>query len=295
MKKFTYWLGGVLILFGLITGQVHADAEKKVVLQISPVKQSLELKAGNTYHGYFFVQNVGDLKFSYEISATPYSVINENYDPDYVKESSQTQIVGWITLEKNSGELLPGGTHKIDYVIDVPEDAPAGGQYAALMTKTADGNQEGATVQIINRVGMLLYANVEGETVERGRVIDLKIDKLLLNPPLAFSALVENTGNVDFSALMKMEIVNALTGEVVYDNWDGPDERVVLPGTSRLSVLEWPETPRLGIFKVRTEVSALDDVQSLEQTVLVCPLWLLLMGCFWIVLGVMLLVLRKRK
>ena len=50
--------------------------------------------------------------------------------------------------------------------------------------------------------------------------MDLKIDKLLPNPPLAFSALVKNTGNVDFNTTMRMEVVNALTGEVVYDNWD---------------------------------------------------------------------------
>lgn len=295
MKKIIYWLGGVLVLLGLVTGQVYASDEKKVVLQISPVKQDLELEAGKTYHGYFFVQNVGDLKFSYEASVTPYSVVNENYDPDYVRESSQTQITKWVTFEQTTGELLPGDMHKINYIINVPSNAPGGGQYAALMAETADSGQEGATLQTISRVGMLLYASVEGETIKEGEVMDLKIDKLLLNPPLAFSALVKNTGNVDFNTTMRMEVVNALTGEVVYDNWDNPEERIVLPETSRLSVLEWTEAPKLGVFKVRAEASALGDTQSLEQVILACPLWLILMGCFWIVLGVMLLVLRKRK
>ena len=201
-----------MVLLGLVTGQVYASDEKGGIANLTS-EARFRARGWQNLSWILFVQNVGDLKFSYEASVTPYSVVNENYDPDYVRESSQTQITKWVTFEQTTGELLPGDMHKINYIINVPRNAPGGGQYAALMAETADSGQEGATLQTISRVGMLLYASVEGETIKEGEVMDLKIDKLLLNPPLAFR-FSENTGNVDFNTTMRMEVVNALTGEV---------------------------------------------------------------------------------
>ena len=58
--------------------------------------------------------------------------------------------------------------------------------------------------------------------------------------------------------------------------------------------LEWTEAPKLGVFKVRAEASALGDTQSLEQVIFSLSVVVNLMGCFWIVLGVMLLVLKRK-
>ena len=60
-------------------------------LQVSPVKQKISLVPGSSYIGSFKVMNVGSMPFDYEVYATPYSVINDEYSPNYNNQTSYTK------------------------------------------------------------------------------------------------------------------------------------------------------------------------------------------------------------
>ena len=287
-KKFKYILAAVVaaVTFGLfqfvVADSVHAEDTKQnaIHLQISPTKQKISLTPGASYVGTFKVHNAGAAPFNYKFSATPYSVTNENYSPDYTGLTNYTQIADWITFDKatETGLLQPGQIAEVSYTVSVPKDAPAGGQYAALMAETSDGNAENATVAVVHRVGMILYAAVPGETRESGEIIKNNVNTFYFNPPLTVSSLVKNTGNVEQTAKYTVKIYPLFSNEAVFSNEEKPDKEKsldVIPDTSRFNSITWEGAPQIGIFSVEQTIEFAGQVSTNKKLVLICPLWLL--------------------
>ena len=285
-KKFKLVLAAVLaaVTFGtfqfIIADSAYADEEKQAAihLQVSPTKQKISLAPGSAYVGTFKVHNAGAAPFNYSVSATPYSVTNDSYSPDYTGLTNYTQIADWITFEKPTGYLLPGEIAEVAYTVNVPKDAPAGGQYAALMAQTEDGNAEDATVAVIHRVGMILYAAVPGETRESGEIIKNTVNTFYFNPPLTVSSLVKNTGNVEQTAKYTVKIYPLFSNEAVFSNEEKPDKEKqldVIPETSRFNSITWEGAPQIGIFSVEQTIEFAGQVSTNKKLVLICHLWLL--------------------
>lgn len=257
------------------TKPAYADEAAPIHLQVSPVKQKVSIVPGSKYTGSFRVQNVGTEGFNYTVYATPYSVTNDNYDADYVATSNYTQIANWITFDRDAGYLKAGETHEVTYYVDVPENAPAGGQYAALMAQTDAGNSENATIAVVHRVGMLLYASVPGTTVETGEIIKNSVNSFYFNPPVTFSSLVKNTGNVHQMSKTTVNVWPLFSKETIFSNQEAPSELDVLPETSRFNSITWNNAPSLGIFWVQQKIEFAGQVSNVEKFMLICPLWLL--------------------
>ena len=286
-KKFKLILAAILaaVTFGtyifMTESTAHAEEDRPaILLQISPTKQKISLTPGSSYVGTFKVHNAGTAPFSYSVSATPYSVTNDNYSPDYTGLTNYTQIADWVTFDKatETGTLQPGQVVDVAYTVNVPKDAPAGGQYAALMAQTSDGNAENATVAVIHRVGMILYAAVPGETKESGEIVKNTVNSFYFNPPLTVSSLVKNTGNVEQTAKYTVKIYPLFSNEAVFSNEEAPDKEKsldVIPDTSRFNSITWEGAPQIGIFSVEQTIEFAGQVSTNKKLVLICPLWLL--------------------
>lgn len=282
--------GFVAHLFG---SPVFADEEKsEITLQVSPVKQKISLTPGSSYSGTFKVQNVGNVAFNYTTSATPYSVVDESYNPNYESIATYTQMAEWITIDKKtgSGTLQPGETVDVTYTVNVPNDVPAGGQYAVLMAQTESGNADNATVAVIRRVGMILYATVPGETRAEGEIVKNTVNSFYFNPPLTVSSLVKNTGNIEQSATYTVRIYPLFSKEAVFSNEDEPSVKDIYPETSRFNSITWEGAPQIGIFNVEQKIEFAGQISTVNKLVLICPLWLLFiifallfMMIFWLV------------
>lgn len=287
-KKFKLFLAAVLaaVTFGAYTvicnniAYAEDTTRNAIHLQVSPTKQKISLTPGASYVGTFKVHNAGAAPFHYSVSATPYSVTNENYSPDYTGLTNYTQIADWVTFDKETGYLQPGEIAEVAYTVNVPKDAPAGGQYAALMAQTSDGNDENATVAVVHRVGMILYAAVPGETRESGEIIKNNVNSFYFNPPLTVSSLVKNTGNVEQTATYTVKIYPLFSNEAVFSNEEKTDKEKsldVIPDTSRFNSITWEGAPHIGIFKVTQIIDFAGQEENREVTkyVLICPIWLL--------------------
>ena len=255
------------------------DRDDVIHLQVSPTKQSISLTPGSSYVGSFTVHNAGTGVFDYSVYATPFSVTNEEYLPDYVSTTNYTQIADWITFDQKTekGTLQPGETVDVVYTVNVPKDAPAGGQYAALMAQTDSGNDENATINVVHRVGMILYAAVPGETRSSGEIVKNSVNTFYFNPPLTVSSLVKNTGNVEQTATYTVKIYPLFSNEAVYNNEEQPDSKDIMPDTSRFNAITWEGAPSIGIFRVTQIIDFAGQEENREVTklVLICPLWLL--------------------
>lgn len=261
-------------------------------MQVSPSFAEIEeMQPGKSYDGVFKVQNTGGKDLDYAITITPYSVKDDKYALDSDTETAYTQMKDWITLSQDSGKLSPNDAEEIKYTIRVPQDAPAGGQYALINIRLVQENDSnsGATITANKQIGFRLLGEIEGNTRRTGKVTEQNIPSILFNPPISAASVVENTGNTHITASYVLRVFPLFSNEEVYTNEDSPYEVTVLPETSRYNSISWDDAPHLGIFRVEQTVTIADDTQTIKKTVFLCPIWLifiilLIIFCviFWI-------------
>lgn len=272
-------------------------------LQMSPTAQDIELAPGSNYEGTFKVQNTGSKELKYKVSVAPYSVKDEDYTPDYSTSTDYTMLSSWITLSEEGGTLEPNSSAEIKYSVKVPNNVSGGGQYAVIFAQLVDDSEEsattegGAAIKAVNRVGMLLYADIDGESRKEGSVVENKIPSFLFNPPITATSLVENTGNIHANATYILQVYPLFSDEEVYTNEENPSVRRIMPETRHFNSVSWDGAPQLGIFKVKQTVKIFDKVSVEEKTVFLCPIWFLfiiiliiVMAIFWVVMRI-----RNRK
>lgn len=300
LREFLNTILGLLFVsvFSLMSsGNAYAAEEKPAIyLQVSPASQQLgELKPGEKYTGTFKVQNVGAKEFTYSIYASPYYVSGENYNPVYEETGSYSMIKDWFTFSKTEGTISAGTDDEITYTVTVPENAPGGGQYASIMVETSDSASETATIKATSRVGMIVYSHVNGETKECGNILNLNIPTFLTQPPISASSLVENCGNVDLQASYTLKVTPLFSNEEVYTTEDDPLKLSTLPETKRFNTVSWDSSPLIGIYNVEEIIEYAGKTQSIHKTVMICPIWVIVLVIIFIGAVVFWLVSRNRE
>ena len=296
--------GGLLLaLIMAFVGITPAIAEEvpDSRLHISPTTISLNLEPGTTETFTYEVQNTGRKGYNFEIGITPYNVVDENYTPDYDTATSYNKITDWVTFSDTKGYVAPNENYEITVTVNVTDDVPSGGQYAMIYTQlsndiSSDGSTDmSAGVSINQRVGLLIYSEVEGNTRREGRVLETKIPTFIFDPPITATSLVENTGNVHATATYTLQVFPLFGDEEVYTNEENPATLTILPETQRFNSISWDGAPQLGIFRVRETVSILDDTQTIEKIVFLCPIWFLFLVLLIIFFVIFWLVSRARS
>lgn len=270
------------ILFGLcLCGDAFATEATDatyVSLGISPISHEVQLRPGHAITGSFRVMNPSksQTQLEYRISVVPYSIAGDSYKADFDRHSSLTQLSQWITLTRDSGTLDPGEGVDIGYIINVPQDAPPGGQYAAFLAEIVNDTDISSTSMSIAtsaRIASLLYATVDGELHSEGFILHNDIQKFIFNESLKVSAVVKNTGNIHLPATYTIEVYPLFSDEEVYTNAEKPQTVTILPGTQYLSQVAWEESPQLGIFRVRQTIAFGAETSTKEKLVFLCPSW----------------------
>ncbi len=283
------------VVFGCCSRQVSAK-ENTFGIQIAPsIQQTGAIDPGKTYRNKLSVTNNEDEPIELEMVVEPYSVENGSYTPNYSKKTAFTEIVNWIEFDDYETHLEPGETTEVDYTVKIPSSTHGGGQYAVLFAqakKTDDGEN---SIQAIARSGTILFAKVNGDIIEKGKIVDIKTDTFLLAPPINASVKLTNTGNIDTTAKITVDIENAITGEKIYSNADSPRESSLLPETEKDVNLRFDNVLRLGVMHLTMRVEYLDDIQIINRTVIICPIWLIIIIVAIIIIIVAKILIKKRE
>lgn len=291
VRKIGMGIVAIAMLMSVCIGVASVSAAGESSLTFGPTSQRVSLQPGEKYRSSVIVSNpatsAGDTKFA--LFVYPYTVTNDNYDPAFDKMNTYTQIVDWITLDKTEGTLAPNDNMEIGFTIDVPEDAPAGGQYAAIvaqdMTNLENNNSGNVQIASISAVGSIVVADVAGQTREYGEIFENNMPTFVMSAPFTASAGVKNTGNVHTDAKSVLQIWPLFSGEEIYTNEESEDnEQLVLPDTTRYFFNTWEDVPVVGIFRARQTVTIFDETSVNEKIIVICPLWLLFIVIFLIVL-----------
>lgn len=295
----TVTLGGAIRAFADDTG-----GSSTVI--VSPMTQRLILAPGESKEASIKVSNPNDASrnLDYSISVGAFSQhgtdgsVDDYEEVDTETVTTYNQIMDWIRLDKDSGSVAPNETDIINFTIDVPKDAPAGGQYATILvqddTRYADGNSGNIAIQSVTQVGSIIYAEVTGETREVGDITENNIPSFLMASPLEATSMVKNDGNIHADASYTLQVWPLFSNEEICTNEENPDTSFIMPGTEKYHA-QTCDLPSVGIFNAKQTVSIFGETSVVEKVMIICPIWLLFLIFFIIAAIIIWIVVRVRS
>ena len=282
------------------SANVCAEDPGTISFLMSPMYEKISLDPGESYSSSFTITTPSQATadFNYQVYTQSY-YRDENNIAIFEDVEGHSQMVDWITIDSpTTGTLPPDGYATIRFTINVPENAPAGGQYAAITVGTAhpetQGSDDGIKIQESIAMGYTVYAEITGETVKQGEITDINVPSFLFSGNITGSSSIKNTGNVHGDAIYKLQVFPLFSSEEVYTNEENPDIRVVLPDRTLYYETSWDNTPWLGIFNVLYTVEFEGVVSQVSKMVIVCPIWLLFVVIFGIIMLIIWIVLRSK-
>ena len=228
INKIKRWLVGSISIFaiclGATTNGVYAEGQG---ISMSPPNQKIILNAGETYNGSFIISNSQNNSgaFKYKVSVKPFFV-DEDYNIYYEKTEGINQIVDWTTLDTTEGILPLGESQRIGFSINVPENAPAGGQYLAIdvssvndpKVESESDNSIGTFINQNISMAHIVYAEIAGTTVRTGEILDASVPSFLFSGNITAESTIKNTGNTHGVAKYTLQIFPLFSDEEVYTN-----------------------------------------------------------------------------
>ncbi len=271
---------------------------------ILPMSQRFSLEPGEVYTGKVTVVNPADAteNFAYKVSVTPYSVMGRDYTVDLATENNRSMITKWIKIDEPTGEIAPNESKDVEFTITVPEDVPAGGQYAAITVASDDSleSNEGVAVQSVFEMASIIYGSVAGETKRSGDILENYVPGFSVVVPVKLRAVLQNEGNIHEDATFIIQVSNAFTGTVILptEGDDGIYNEVVMPETTRDVERNVSNLPSIGIMKISQTIYYNGKVETKEKNVIICPIWflaLVLLTLASIITAIVMTVKRHKK
>ena len=281
------------------------------VMTISPPKQKIVLTPGEDYEGQITVSSMSSAKndLVYSVTVGSFSLgKDENGNVDYNDTdvdtvTSYNQMMDWIELKKDKGTVAKGESSVIPFVIHVPENAPAGGQYATIIVQDDTMPEDSAegSISIISKIRFAssIFAEVTGDTDEKGTIQENNIPGFLLNNQLTASSLVKNEGNIHTDAEYTFQVWPLFGDEEICTNEEkeegskveGSKTSLIMPGTERYHT-QTCYLPSVGIYRAVQTVKIFGETSVVEKTVIACPLWLLFVILF-IIFAIIFAIVKK--
>jgi len=289
-------------------------------IAVSPATIDTTFVPGGTVTETFRVRNVGSNTGTIKIGVSPLEFEGQSYEREINEQTPRTEITRWTTLSlqpgctvsdvDENGSLYTNFGYKeecfVDVIINAPLDAPNGSQHMQVYFQEYK-ETEGEGMRQIKAIGGNVWAtnaNDANDFATKGcvNIKEHNIPFWTFEAPFKNNALVENCGDLDFYAVIGVDIKNIFGGEaysdIKYETENGvqqtmvkdPSEqrKIVLAETTRRLENEWKEAS-IGIYSVTQTIMVGDQEYSATKLAILAPLWMLiliillvLMIAFWI-------------
>ncbi|MCL2174136.1 hypothetical protein FWH58_02495 [Candidatus Saccharibacteria bacterium] len=259
-------------------------------MTLSPAKDYADLEPGQRFDGSFKIINSGSEPFDFRVYVKPFAVGADCVD-QYEESGDFNIMTRWINFDQNNYyDIQPDQTQVVTFHVDVPKDAPAGGQYVVIFAESGNfDTQAGAAIGVERRIGYKFFANLGGENIESGKVESLKQKTWFWEPPIIATGKIRNSGNTYFVGEHRIEITT-LGGK---EKYTGSQEVDVLPDTCRRTEVTWEGTPSFGIFWVTNTVEFFGQEQfNSKKLVIVLPIYIVVIFSIMAILLIWALVLK---
>ncbi|MBR2544030.1 hypothetical protein IKF04_01875 [Candidatus Saccharibacteria bacterium] len=245
-----------------------------------PMSQRFLLMPGKVTEGSIKIVNPADATedFSYKVTVTPYGVVGEDYKADLETDSTRTAIAKWIEIEEPTGKIKPNESKEVKFKINVPANAPVGGQYATIaVSSNADtSSSSGVAVQNVLEMASVIYGTVNGPIEHKGEILENNVPGFIVSPPATLSALIKNEGNIHEDASFTIKVTDFFSGNTILptENDDGEYSELIMPETTRYIEREVGNLPALGVVKVVQTINYMGkEPSTTDKVIIICPIW----------------------
>jgi hypothetical protein len=130
--------------------------------------------------------------------------------PVFREETSGQTLAEWISVPPEGIEIAAQDTAYIRVQVNVPDNAPPGGHYAAILVGTKPPTTEAASVvQTAQYVTSLFFMRIAGDVTEQGDIREFAAEQSLVqHPEVSLGMRFENTGNVHLQPQGDITIFN---------------------------------------------------------------------------------------
>jgi hypothetical protein len=232
-------------------------------LTVSGAKLVKTASPGDTFHHQITVSTSSagqPVDITLQISSMAQSL---DGTPRPSPDSDPYSASGFITLDKDSFHLDPGGKEVVNATIHIPTDAGDGGRYALITVATRP--PPGGKLSVITAVDVPVYITIKDSLLNHQGAITSLSANVSSSQAIKVTTTFENTGNHDFK-VKDILTVNDNQGHTIASVDTGLSLWPLIPGMSReIKANLFPDIDLLpGLYRISSQVT-LDDGTILAQ------------------------------
>jgi len=206
----------LLLTFALLAVlPVTAWAQASLSLSVSPTLFEMTASPGQEWESVIRVINSNpyDIKvFADAVNFAPQGESGQSrFLPIIAGEAAGQTLAEWIKVQEGDLIIPAEQTLEVPFTITVPEDAPPGGHFAAVLigTKSLTNTPEALQLETSQVVTSLVFLRVTGDVVESGSIREFRSTKRIAETPkMDFELRFENKGNVHVLPQGEIKIFN---------------------------------------------------------------------------------------
>lgn len=182
-------------------------------IQVSPVRFDwTTLSAGEEREGVLNLKNYAEDEYRIIISTENFYISDDSSSIQFFSDQDKERlvaydVVNWIRPEETEFVMKGGEVRTLKFKVSVPEKAPTGGYYGALLVEHQKINKEkvegAAILEVKTRVGVLMIMGVDGigPVVQKAELKNFYPEKKIFfedKKDASVIAEVFNSGNIPF-------------------------------------------------------------------------------------------------
>jgi len=265
-RKSSYYLFFVIFMGVLFFPYRCIYAADVMKITIVPSFFDVNLNPGETWKSFVRVVNPNQFNVSASVSVVGMDPGKEGADIFTPIDKKNTELLSstlseWVDVVEVASPILRGRSTDIPFSIKVPQDAPPGGHYAALLISVVPSeNISSGQIAVRNSITSLMFVRVAGHVYEEAVVSEFSSSKkMYTNTDVEFALSLRNTGNVHIAPKGFIAIYDILGREkktipVVEGN---DTDTYIFPRTDKrfVKTWNWREGIHVGLYRAVAYVS----------------------------------------
>lgn len=199
----------------LLSAPTVLRAQESLVLSVTPPLFQVSAVPGQAWESQIKIINTN--AYDITVYATPvnFEPLGEagqgRFVPIIAGETAGQTLAEWIRVTSDPVVVPKEQSIEIPFSVAVPNDAPPGGHFAAVLigTRPPDATNQTSMVRTAQLVTSLVFLRVAGDVIEAGAIREFSTSKYITDTPQAeFSLRFQNDGNVHLQPRGDIRIYN---------------------------------------------------------------------------------------
>ncbi|HXW98954.1 MAG TPA: hypothetical protein VEI51_04455 [Methanomicrobiales archaeon] len=162
------------------------------------------------------------------------------YSPvDAAQDTSPYSARSYITLDKTSVHITPGGSQTVTATIQLPQNVGQGGKYAIIAVHALPGKGQAFSTG----VDIPMFVTIAGTTqTQTGSILKVDTGDVTIGQPIKVTTTFENTGNYHYYNAVNWVTVMDSSGKTLANVSTAPLAYAIIPGNT----IQFVVTPDFG-------------------------------------------------